>query len=93
MAKVYIYPVRGAPMPLSIPYTASASIDLDLTGTAANSSALTPGLYEVCVDGANARIAVGTGATADQTARFWRDGKDDLVWVDAGQRISVIAAT
>ncbi|PZR83589.1 MAG: hypothetical protein DI537_34655 [Stutzerimonas stutzeri] len=93
MAKVYIYPVRGAPMPLPVAFTDGVSIDLDLSASEAHTAALPTGLYEVCVDGANARVAVGAGVTADQTSRWWRDGKDDLVYVSQFQRISVIAAT
>ncbi|QUT04075.1 hypothetical protein KFK14_13055 [Sphingobium phenoxybenzoativorans] len=82
----------GMPLPV-LGAQLGVSIDLDYTSGVQNSAALDQGLYEISIVGANARVAIGASVVADQTARFWRDGRDDVVFVEEGQRISVIAAT
>lgn len=69
------------------------SIDLDFTGGVQNSADLTEGVYEITIDGGNARVLIGAGAVADNVkGQFWKDGRCDLRFVRTGQRISVIAA-
>ncbi|AUW59442.1 hypothetical protein C1T17_16455 [Sphingobium sp. SCG-1] len=77
----------------ALPGHVGNSIDLDFSLGEQHTADLGAGLYELSIDGDNARIAVGAGAVATQAnGKFWFDGRVGMIFVREGQRISVLAA-
>lgn len=70
-----------------------ASIDLDFTAAAQNTLPLDQGIYEITIDGAPARVMIGTDVVASNlVGQYWRDGRVATRFVRQGQRISIARA-